>query len=157
MREKQSSANFEFQIKKYQSRVGWINIPTSAVASVGACWSIPPSTDIFLSGTQSGARFYYSYLVLLVDLPISDYVAFMHLLCDKKYTVYRVFFVLGNFGENDAWKAFKFFTKSYFRYFKGSQWRRIGGLIFHVRVTNLTIFCCVCFWWFQGGRELCEN
>ncbi|KAK3089129.1 hypothetical protein FSP39_001070 [Pinctada imbricata] len=32
-----------------------INVPTSANASV-----IPPSTDIFLSGTQSGARFYYS-------------------------------------------------------------------------------------------------
>ena len=27
--------------------MGWINILTSADASVGTCWSIPPSTDIF--------------------------------------------------------------------------------------------------------------
>ena len=72
MREKKSSANFEFQIEKYQSRVGWINVPTSTYASVLTYWSIPPSTDIVLSGTQSGARFYYSLHCQNKGIPLYD-------------------------------------------------------------------------------------
>ena len=45
--------NFEFQIEKYQSRVGWINKSQPRRQPRLGCWSIPPETDIFLSGTQN--------------------------------------------------------------------------------------------------------
>lgn len=61
VQEKKSSTTFEFQKEKYQSWVWWINIQTSANASVGTFWFIPPLIDIFLSGTKCGARFYYSH------------------------------------------------------------------------------------------------
>ena len=60
---------------------------------------------------------------------------------------------IGNFSRREIFTKIPremcviFSLESYFRYFKGSQWRRIVGFI----------FLCVCFWRFQGGRELSEN
>ena len=60
---------------------------------------------------------------------------------------------IGNFSRREILakmrlgRCVKFFTESYFCYFKDSQWRSIVGFIFR----------CVYFWRFQGGCKLSEN